>query len=75
MTQILILLPHFYEEGVKKQIGKIINLLALLQEVWTSLGERTKVIAKVTLNKDVLTSVLLDDDALDWQKLVIFKRF
>ena len=40
-----------------------------------SLGERTKVIAKGTLNKDVLTSVLLDDDALDWQKLVIFKRF
>lgn len=30
LTQILILLPHFYEEGVKKQIGKIINLLALL---------------------------------------------
>ena len=66
MTPILILLSHFYQGSVKKQIGKIINLLAPLPR---NIGEQTTVVAKSKVKSDLLTSVLLDDDATDWRKL------
>ena len=63
MTPILILLSHFYQGSVKKQIGKIINLLAPLPR---NIGEQTTVVAKSKVKSDLFISVLLDDDATDF---------
>ena len=43
--------------------------------MWTSLGDRTTVITNTKVKSDVLTSVPLDDDAIDWQKLGFLKDF